>query len=148
MYDLPTIYQLLQQPPAKLEWKRIVRSAMDRQWEQRMKDDAREMVTVKYLNLDSCRPGKLHPVWDTSKTDKINTLKMTVHAKILADRYPYMAIQCKNMELALTVTCVGIGARLCNTFWWNARHYRTTGVHCSSKQLVMLCSQSHEMKLC
>ena len=50
---------------------------------------AESMKTLKYLSLDSCKPGKIHCVWHLNTTDPLITTRMCIHSKILLQKYPW-----------------------------------------------------------
>ncbi len=62
-YNLPSAYQLLENPPSKLEWKHLVRTAVMAWWELiYLKEDAKQKTTLCYLNLNKCNLRAPHPV--------------------------------------------------------------------------------------
>ncbi len=87
-YELPSVYEVLRQPPTKPEWKFRVNECVKNIWLRLLVEEASSMKTLRYLNVAACRIGKPHPVWTCYKTDPITTTKMAIHAKLLVERYP------------------------------------------------------------
>ena len=46
------------------------------------------MKTLKYLNLDSCKPIKIQIVWRLNTTESLIITGVCIHAKILVQKYP------------------------------------------------------------
>ena len=86
-YDLPSVYDLLEQPLGKHTWKRIAYTAIDKFWDQKLKDEANTKSTLKYLNIQSMEIGKTHPVWDSAGTEVMAVRKASVKCKILVGQY-------------------------------------------------------------
>ena len=89
-YELPSAYELLNAPPSKPKWKKLLKEAIDRYWERSLKAEMSEKQTLKYMNPAACVIGRVHPVWGSAKTDKLNVIKSMVCAKLLVGRYPLM----------------------------------------------------------
>ncbi len=64
-YNLPSAYELFNNPPSKHQWKKAIRVKVLEETFRRMKIEASRKVSLNYLNLDQCHLGKLHPVWQT-----------------------------------------------------------------------------------
>ena len=86
-YQLPTPADIVADPPSKDEWKLTVKRAVHHWWSKSLKEEAREMSTLKFLNLDACRTDKMHPIWK-DVTNALDIQKATVQALLLVRRYP------------------------------------------------------------
>ena len=93
MYNLPLALQLAEHPPAKASWKVTVKRATSTYWEEKLKQDAAKMKSLRHLNLNSCWLGYSHPVWHTGH-DPMQTTMATVKATLLVDRYPLSGLKC------------------------------------------------------
>ena len=65
LYSLPSIFQLLDNPPSKNEWKRLLNSAVNTTIEESWEQDIKSKSSLKYVNADSLNVGKSHHVWST-----------------------------------------------------------------------------------
>ena len=92
-YHLPMALQLTEFPPTKARWKRMVKSAINTHWENKLKDEAGKKKTLRFLNLQACSIGSTHPVWDTGP-DPMQVVMATVKATMLVDRYPLTGLKC------------------------------------------------------
>lgn len=86
-YDLPTAYTLLQSPPRKTTWKTMVRTAILDHWTGVLREQAGEMSSLEYVNLDVLRLGTLHASLQCDPKD-FTVQKITVATKLLVRRYP------------------------------------------------------------
>ena len=62
-YQLPSPMQLAHNPPEKERWKQMVKAAVWAHWENKLKDQAAVMKSLRYLNINMCAIGYTHPVW-------------------------------------------------------------------------------------
>ena len=87
-YNLPSIRDLLYNPPTKSHWKILVQSTVRASWEKRLKDEAKQMSSLHYLVTDACKLGHTHRVWSLEGRSSLEVVKATVKAKLLVSRYP------------------------------------------------------------
>ena len=57
MYNLPSIFQLLSNPPSKNEWKRVMNTAVNKAVEEGWQQDVKSKSSLKYVNVDSLKVG-------------------------------------------------------------------------------------------
>ena len=55
LYELPSVYDLLQSPPGKYSWKNLVKNTVNRYWNLKLQDDARQKSSLKFLDIDSLK---------------------------------------------------------------------------------------------
>ena len=65
-YGLPSAYELISDPPMKLDWKRQVKTALNACCRDTILKDAAQKSKLKYLNCDKYRPGRIHPLWTSA----------------------------------------------------------------------------------
>ena len=63
MYGLPRAYDILSSPPSRPRWKNLFKRCVHDLWLEKLKAEAFLKSTLKFLNLDSCIVGKVHPLW-------------------------------------------------------------------------------------
>jgi hypothetical protein len=116
-YKLPTIYELLDNPPDSEKWKSAVKSATQRFWTAHLVDEAKKKSSLKYLNIDSCRVGTPHPIWATTSLNTRDVTRATVKAKLLTGTY---TLQCHRAKYNKNVspTC-----QLCSSECENREHF-------------------------
>ena len=86
-YNLPSAYTLLDNPPKKLVWKHAVKAVVQDEWSRRLREEAEMKSTLRYLDIQACRMGSIHPVWRDIHTD-LDIKKATIKAQVLTQRYP------------------------------------------------------------
>ena len=85
-YDLPSPYEIALNPPSKAAWKSHARDAVIYKWTADLQEQAREMSTMEFLNIDGCSLVEPHPVWQGIRSP-LDILKATVKAQLLVKRY-------------------------------------------------------------
>ena len=64
IYNLPSIFSLFNQQMSKVEWKRALNNAVYIHIEVKWWADLTEKKTsLKYINSNSLKVGKTHPIW-------------------------------------------------------------------------------------
>jgi len=86
-YNLPSAYLLKDDTPTKFKWKALVKRTLNRHWIDKLRDEARQMSSLKFLCVDRCSAGTMHPVWRKTPYNKVAILQANVRAKILVGRY-------------------------------------------------------------
>ena len=81
-YDLPTAHDLIENPPEKLEWKRKVKCQITRYWENIIIAEARMKSTLRYLNFENYKAGRVHQLWSSAKYNQHSVHKAFVHVKL------------------------------------------------------------------
>jgi hypothetical protein len=92
-YELPSAFDLAMNPPTKDKWKKSVKSAIHHQWEKKLKDEAANLTTLEYLNLEMCTLGAVHPVWKCGN-DPMQVIMAMTKAKLLIQRYALGSNHC------------------------------------------------------
>ena len=87
-YNLPRPIQLLYSMSSKEQWKRCVKHHVITYWMDELRETAKGMSTMSYINMDSCQYNSPHPVWELGTTDPLIVHRAAVHTKLLVQRYP------------------------------------------------------------
>jgi hypothetical protein len=87
-YKLPSIIEILENPPGKTHWSSLVRNTVISYWEGQLKDEANQMSSLHHLSLDNCTLRRVHPVWRLGINSGIEVAKATVKVRLLVQRYP------------------------------------------------------------
>jgi hypothetical protein len=59
-YNLPSILDILRDPPKKHRWNRLTRKAVTEVWENRLKEQARIITSLSHLVVDNCHLEQTH----------------------------------------------------------------------------------------
>ena len=60
-YSLPPAWEVLDIPPTKFRWKRLLSRHVNTYWSEQIKSHAVLYSSLKYLNVDHYFPGRKHP---------------------------------------------------------------------------------------
>ena len=72
---LPTAYELIDSPPTKEQWKKEVKSKIHAHVQQQWKEDIASKSSLKYLNPEYVKVGKVHPVFATVRNNTYDTCR-------------------------------------------------------------------------
>jgi hypothetical protein len=92
-YELPSAYSLMNNPPNKTTWKKLVEQTVYDHWSKELKEQAATMSTLRLLDMDTCYPRQVHSVWLHNSTP-LEAHMATVKARILVQRYPLYSSYC------------------------------------------------------
>ena len=92
MYNLPSAYQLLNNPPTKNGWKCAVEKAVCDHWLTELQEKASTMSTLQFLDPFACDLENLHSTWGID-ADPMEVHMATVKVKLLIQRYPLTGLQ-------------------------------------------------------
>ena len=92
-YGLPPALTLANSPPSIGEWKRNIKKAILKYWQQQLQEEAYNMKSLELLNISICDLTNCHPVWETGN-DPRQVPKAAVRAQILTGRYPLTGLTC------------------------------------------------------
>lgn len=90
-YSLPSAYDILHDPPSQFSWRSTVTRAVSAFWNDKLRHEASEKPSLRFLNTSSFSIGKTHPVWDTLSSNPREVTKATVKARILTGTYVLQA---------------------------------------------------------
>ena len=65
-YSLPSAHILLANPPTKPQWKRLVKHAVNKYWEDQLWREANQKPSLKYMSRNLFIVGKPSPIWAES----------------------------------------------------------------------------------
>jgi len=91
LYDLPSSYQLLHNPPPKLQWKKTLRRNIIARSIELLKRDASQKFSLRYLNLRACRSGHLHHVYGSANDSPRDILRACTKVRFLLGQYRLQA---------------------------------------------------------
>ena len=63
MYNLPSVLQLLSNPPSKNEWKMVMNTAVNRSIEEGWKQDVKKQVLPQVYLCKLLKVGRTHHIW-------------------------------------------------------------------------------------
>ncbi|CAC5359503.1 unnamed protein product [Mytilus coruscus] len=105
MYDLPSCYDLLQNPPGKSTWKNLVKSTVNSFWEQKLKLEAKTKSSLKFIDIDRLSIGKTHLIWSSAGSDTFTITKASVNCRMLLGVYTLQANRHRFNQFEVDPSC-------------------------------------------
>jgi hypothetical protein len=65
----------------------MVKHNIQQKWDKTLKEKACTQTSLKYMNIEACGIGKVHPLWRTVDTNKLDVMRGMVKAKLLTGKY-------------------------------------------------------------
>ena len=118
MYDLPSIFQLLSNPPSKNEWKRVMNTAVNKAVEEGWQQDVKSKSSLKYVNVDSLKVGRTHHIWSTVRNSIYDSRRAQLKSKLLTGTYILQGNRAVFNQFQVNPTC-----RLCKAEPETRQHF-------------------------
>lgn len=97
-YELPSVFSLFDQQISKSEWKEIMSNAVH-------SHKASAKVALKYVNPDSLKVGKAHPVWATVRNTISDNKRAQLKCKVLTGTYILQGYRAAFNQYTVDATC-------------------------------------------
>ena len=104
-YGLPPALDILNNPPSKYRWKRLVRQHVDRYWSECIKRQAALYSTLRFMHADEYYPGKKHPSVQ-SVTGVRDVPRVGVKAKLITGTYILQVNRASFNQNEISRTCL------------------------------------------
>ena len=104
-YDLPSVYDLLQQHTNKYQWKKQVKSSVSYFWTTKLQSEKLKYKSLELLNTANSKFGSTHCVWRTQTSDPLLSYKAAIHTKLLVQRYPLATSHTSNKRSTICPCC-------------------------------------------
>ena len=115
-YSLPSAYEPLKNPPSKEQWKKTVKDKVHLTTEQQWRDDIESKSSLKYLDPDAVRVGKVHQVYAFERNNVHD-----VKARLLTGTYTSQSNRAKFNQFNVSPTC-----QLCDKTPETREHFLTS----------------------
>ena len=120
-YNLPTMYTLMEQPPTIGEWKRMLKSAVEKEVLRMWRDDISSKSSLKYLDPDLIKIGEPHHVYATVRPNTHDIQRAEIKARLLTGTYTLQANRARFNQNEVDGTC-----RLCSKDIETREHFIAT----------------------
>ena len=118
LYNLPSIFELFNNPPSKNEWKRIMNNAVNSTIEANWDMDIKNKTSLKYINKDSLKVGKCHHVWSKVRNSIYDSRRAQLKCRLLTGTYILQGNRAAFNQYQVNPTC-----RLCSVAPENRQHF-------------------------
>jgi hypothetical protein len=105
IYDLPSPYDLMETPPNKRKWKKIVTDSVNLYWSLKLKDEVDSKTTLKYLNVDDVMIDITHNIWYSGGAEPYAVNRSCVKAKLACGTYTLQKDRSKFSKHSASPTC-------------------------------------------
>ena len=104
-YGLPSIFYLFEQRFFKVEWKKILSSAVHGHIEAMWRAEVNEKPSLKCVNPDSLKVGSVHPVWATVRNSITDNRRAQLKCKLLSGTYTLQGNRAAFNQYTVDATC-------------------------------------------
>ena len=105
MYDLPSAYELLENPPTKEKWKCLLKEQIHGSVEESWRNDIASKSSLKYLNPESVKVGKVHQIYSSVRSNTLDVRRAEVKARLLTGTYTLQSNRAKFNQYKVSPTC-------------------------------------------
>ncbi|CAG2206286.1 unnamed protein product [Mytilus edulis] len=109
IYGLPSPYDIIENPPSKISWNRLVNNCINNHFLQNLKKEAKEKSSLKYINFNDSNIGTVHNIWKSSGTDPYSINMAAIKVKIATG---IMILQYQRSRFSKN--CISAICPLCN----------------------------------
>ncbi|XP_071170832.1 uncharacterized protein [Mytilus edulis] len=82
IYDLPSPYDIIDNPPGKQLWKNLVNKTVNDHCIKQMISEAKSKSTLSRLNYENVKEGKIHNIWKSCGTNPYAITSASLKAKL------------------------------------------------------------------
>ncbi|VDI12486.1 Hypothetical predicted protein [Mytilus galloprovincialis] len=82
IYDLPSPYDIIDNPPGKQLWKNLVNKTVGDHCIKQMISEAKSKSTLSRLNYENVKEGKIHNIWKSCGTNPYAITSASLKAKL------------------------------------------------------------------
>lgn len=105
-YGLPSPFDVIKNPLSKTSWKTCISTAVNSYWQNQWRIDHGSKSSLRYLNINACRLGHPHHVWNTLPSDCREVEKAAVKARLLTGTYVLQVSWVKFNQHETDSTCL------------------------------------------
>ena len=104
-YNLPSIFSLFNQQIPKSKWKSMLNKAVNEYIEAKWQNDLKAKPSLKYINPNSLKVGKSHPIWATVRNSITDNKRAQLKCKILTGTYTLQGNRAAFNQYTVDATC-------------------------------------------
>jgi len=123
-YDLPSAFDLIQDPPNKSTWKSVVSDAVNLYWFVQWSNEKASKPSMRFLTIPDKPLNRPHHLWASLGTNPAQVKEAMVKVRLLTGTYTLQANRARFNQHSVVDTCP-----LCKTGAENREHFL---LHCPS----------------
>ena len=87
LYELEHPLYLLESPPTKISFKKLVKQQITKHWEDHFKDEATRLSSLQYFVASRCSLSNPHIIWTAASDNSFECRKATILARMASGRF-------------------------------------------------------------
>ena len=87
LYELPHPITVLENPPSKDDFKKMIKAKVTSYWETKLRGEASLLPSLKYFHPEHMYLTKPHPIWSTAGSNPHEISKAVQQARFISGRY-------------------------------------------------------------
>ena len=105
LYSLPTAYSVVETAPTREQWKKCVKSGIHQYTETLWREDIESKSTLRYLNPDSVKVGRVHQVYAYVNNSTFDIRRAEMKARLLTGTYTLQATRARFNQFCVNPQC-------------------------------------------
>ena len=85
-YGLPHPLQLMENPPSKERFKKLIKSKVNDYWEYKLRKSSSSLKSLRFFNPNFMSLKNTHPLWTTCQDNPFELSKCLIQSKLLSGR--------------------------------------------------------------
>ena len=117
-YSLGDAHSLLEKPPSKEIWKKMVKEAIESYWANKLCRQAATKSSLRYINWDPVNFFRPHHIWSSLECNHLEVRRATIKCKLTTGTYVLQTNRAKFNKADINTTCP-----LCNNHPEDRSHF-------------------------
>ena len=99
-YELPSIFDLIENIPSKLVWKTHIKEKLEKYWKLQVIEGSKDKSSLKYLDVKT-----VHNIWINAGYNIISIMKASIKVKLLTEVYMLQTTRSKFSNRHISASC-------------------------------------------
>jgi Zn finger protein HypA/HybF involved in hydrogenase expression len=99
-YELPSIFDLIENIPSKLVWKTHIKEKLEKYWKLQVIERSKDKSSLKHLDVKT-----VHNIWINAGYNIISIMKASIKLKLLTEVYMLQTTRSKFSNRQISASC-------------------------------------------
>jgi hypothetical protein len=104
-YELPSIFDLIENIPSKLVWKTHIKEKLEKYWKLQVIEGSKDKSSLKHLDVKSLEVNTVHNIWINAGYTIISIMKASIKVKLLTGVYILQTTRSKFSNRQISASC-------------------------------------------
>jgi plasmid maintenance system killer protein len=86
-YELPSIFDLIENIPSKLVWKTHIKEKLEKYWKLQVIEGSKDKSSLKHLDVKSLEVNTVYNICINARYNIISIMKASIKVKLLTEVY-------------------------------------------------------------